>query len=92
MSDLGAVAGVHESHAHTPTGWRRWVLSTNHKDIGTMYIIFAMIMGLIGGAMSYTSFLGSDDIVLDLSGSSASRAVLESNGFKCTSERRSTAA
>jgi cytochrome c oxidase subunit 1 len=52
MSDLGAVAGVHESHAHTPTGWRRWVLSTNHKDIGTMYITFAMVMGLIGGAMS----------------------------------------
>ncbi len=52
MSDLGAVAGVHESHAHTPTGWRRWVLSTNHKDIGTMYITFSLIMGLLGGAMS----------------------------------------
>ena len=52
MSDSGAVAGAHEGHAHAPTGWRRWVLSTNHKDIGTMYITFAMIMGLIGGAMS----------------------------------------
>jgi cytochrome c oxidase subunit 1 len=41
----------HDDH-HTPTGLKRYLYSTNHKDIGTMYLVFAIVAGLIGGAFS----------------------------------------
>jgi cytochrome c oxidase subunit 1 len=46
---MAELAHAHEEH---PTGWRRYVYSTNHKDIGTMYLVFAIMTGLVGGTLS----------------------------------------
>jgi len=52
MANAATAHADHHHDDHAPRGLKRWLYSTNHKDIGVLYLFYAVFAGLLGAAFS----------------------------------------
>ena len=74
--------GHDDHHGHAPGFVTRWLFSTNHKDIGTLYLIFALVGGIVGTSLSVLMRMELQSPGLQLfSNGQAWNAVVTSHGL-----------
>jgi cytochrome c oxidase subunit 1 len=72
---------AHSDVDERPQGLRRWLFSTNHKDIGTMYMVFAIFAGTVGGLLSVAMRLELQDPGLQYFGSHTYNVLMTAHGL-----------
>ncbi|MGP1667145.1 MAG: cbb3-type cytochrome c oxidase subunit I, partial [Rhodanobacter sp.] len=78
---MAVASRAHSDVDERPHGLRRWLFSTNHKDIGTMYMVFAIFAGTVGGALSVAMRLELQDPGLQYFGSHTYNVLMTAHGL-----------
>ncbi len=78
---MAVASSAHADDHARPHGLGRWLFSTNHKDIGTMYMVFAIFAGVVGGALSIAMRLELQEPGLQYFGSHTYNVLMSAHGI-----------